>query len=230
MPLFEDYRPATWASFIGNDKAKAKAQAQAICKRAKSTGKPFAIWIDGPSGTGKTTLAHLIAVELEADKAFDVIELDGPACDGRAVSDLQSRLALKSWGKGFRVCIVNESHSMTDKGVQFWLTLLERLGPKTAIVFSTTEGRKAKDGKLFGNFGDALKSRCIPLSLSNQGLADSFALEAKRIAELEGLGGAELKEYVALVKKHRNNFRAVLSEIDGFELYRDNAETAPKAA
>ena len=122
MPIFEDYRPAQWSDFIGNDKAKAKAKA--VANRAKTTGKPFALWIDGSSGTGKTTLAHLVASELGADPVMDVIELDGPDCDGRAVADLREKLGLKSWGGGFRAVIVNEAHNMTPKGVQLWLCLL----------------------------------------------------------------------------------------------------------
>lgn len=222
MPLFEDYRPADWSAFIGNDKAAAKAKA--IANRAKSTGKPFALWIDGPSGTGKTTLAHLIARELGADPCMDVIELDGPDCDGQAVRDLRSRLDLKSWGGGFRCVIINESHNMTPKGVQLWLTMLEKLPAKVAVLFTTTEGRGKDD--LFGAFDGPLKSRCIPLSLTNQGLAEAFAREAQRIAEAEGLGGAEAKDYLALVRKHKNNMRAVLSEIEGFEMFREAAQAA----
>ena len=176
MPIFEDYRPADWSDFIGNDKAAAKAKA--ISARAKSTGKPFAIWIDGPSGTGKTTLAHLIAKELGANPAMDVIELDGPACDGHAVRDLRSRLEMKSWGGGFRCVVVNESHGCSPKGVQLWLTMLERLPAKVAVCFTTTEGRGKDD--LFGAFDGPLKSRCIPLSLTNQGLAEALAQEAHR--------------------------------------------------
>lgn len=222
MPLFEDYRPADWSAFIGNDKAASKAKA--IANRSKTTGKPFALWIDGPSGTGKTTLAHLVAAELGADTAMDVIELDGPECDGHAVRDLRYKLDLKSWGGGFRVVIINESHNMTPKGVQLWLTMLERLPAKVAVIFTTTEGRGKDD--LFGAFDGPLKSRCIPLSLTNQGLAEAFAKEAQRIAESEGLGGAEPKDYLALVRKHKNNMRAVLSEIEGFEMYRETAQAA----
>lgn len=222
MPLFEDYRPKTWAEFIGN--AKALDRARLIADRAYKTGKAFALWIDGPSGTGKTTLAHLVARELKADACMDVIELDGPDCDGRAVSDLRDRLNLKSWGGGYRVVIINEAHNMSPKGVQLWLTLLEKLPPKTAVCFTTTEGRGKDD--LFGAFDGPLKSRCVPLSLTNQGLSEDFARRAQEIAEREGLGGADPAAYARLVKTHKNNMRAVLSAIEGFEMARDSEDRA----
>lgn len=221
MPLFESYRPTTWADFVGNEKAVTKTRA--IANRAKQTGQAFALWIDGSSSTGKTTLAHLVARDLGCDPCMDLIELDGPDCDGRAVGQLRSHLELKSWNGGFRCCIINEAHAMSPKGVQLWLTLLERLPTKVAICFTTTEGRKTE---LFGAFDGPLKSRTIPVNLSNQGLSESFAQHAQRIAESEALGGATPKEYLALVRKHKNNMRAVLSDIEGFEMYRDANQAA----
>ncbi|MCC7508383.1 MAG: AAA family ATPase [Planctomycetes bacterium] len=222
MPLFEDYRPKSWNDFIGNDKAVSRVRA--VLNRAKQTGKAFALWIDGASGTGKTTLAKLAAAELDADQQMDVVELDGDKCDKAAVHELESRLSLKAWKPGgFRVCVVNECHSMTPGAVQAWLTLLERISGRVAVIMTTTEGRKSD---LFGTFDSPLKSRCICISLTNQGLAEAFAKRAQEIAEAEGLGGAEAKDYLALVRASKNNLREVISQIEGFELYRETQQAA----
>jgi DNA polymerase III gamma/tau subunit len=223
MALFDDYRPQTWADFIGNDKAA--RQLQAITARAKATGKPFALWISGPSGTGKSTACQIIARELGADSVMDVMELNGDKCAKTDVHTLETRLSLKAWGGGFRCITVDESHCMTTGAIQAWLTLLEGLPPKVAVMFTTTSATKG----LFGVDEGPLLSRCIQVSLTNQGLAEAFAKRAQEIAEAEGLGGAEAKEYLALVRAHKNNMRAVLSQIEGFEMYRDTAPT-PAAA
>ncbi len=222
MPLFEDHRPLNWSGFIGNDKAV--TQVRAVVARAKAKNASVALWIDGPSGTGKTTIAKLAAADLDADAVMDVVELDGDKCDKAAVHDLESRLGLRAWkAGGFRVVIVNEAHSMTAGAVQGWLTLLERLHSRVAVIFTTTEGRKAD---LFGTFDSPLKSRCVQVSLTNQGLAEAFAKRAQEIAEAEGLGGAASREYLALVRDCKNNLRAVLSQIEGCEMLR----TAPAMA
>ena len=57
-------------------------------------------------------------------------------------------------------------------------------------------------------------SRCLPLALARRDLAKAFAQRAKEIAEREGLDGRPLEQYVRLIQKHRQNFRAALQEVE----------------
>lgn len=215
--LYEDYRPQSFSEFLGN--SKAVNIARKVCGKALESSKPLSVWIDGASGTGKTTMAMLMARLLGCNESFgDVVELDGSACTKLAVKDLEDRLQYKTLTGGFRAVIVNEAHAMTDGAVQSWLTLLERLGKRTFIAFTTTEGRKSD---MFGSFDSPLKSRCLPISLTNQGLADAFAVRAMEIAEIEELGGANLKSFKRLVQDNKNNMRAVLSAVEAYDMYRD---------
>jgi replication-associated recombination protein RarA len=59
MQLTEKYRPQKWADVAGQDKALSKCQL--LIKRGLG-GR--AIWISGQSGTGKTTIARLLAAEI----------------------------------------------------------------------------------------------------------------------------------------------------------------------
>ena len=220
--LHEEHRPKTFSAFIGNRPVVARLEA--VLKRAVSKDASCAVWIDGPSGVGKTTLAKIAAIHLNANDCFDVVELDGPDCDGRAVTALEDTLRLKAWGGGYRVVIVNEAHNMTAKGVQLWLTLLERLPSKCAIFFTTTEGRLG--GSMFGSADAPLKSRCVCLHLETDGLDDAFAAQAQMIAESEGLGGATAAEYLNLVARHGYNMRAVISQIEALEMFREPADQA----
>ena len=68
MQLHEQYRPTTWGGVVGQDEAVKRFRT--IAKRGVG-GRAF--WIAGPSGTGKTTIARLIAAEI-ADP-FNRIEL-----------------------------------------------------------------------------------------------------------------------------------------------------------
>ena len=57
--LYEQYRPQTWAEVVGQDKVLAKIDRL----RSRSlAGRAY--WLSGQSGTGKTTIARLIASEM----------------------------------------------------------------------------------------------------------------------------------------------------------------------
>ena len=68
-PLHEQYRPTTWDDVAGQDKAIAKVR---IVARRGLGGRAF--WIAGQSGTGKSSIARLIASELASNLCTE--ELD----------------------------------------------------------------------------------------------------------------------------------------------------------
>ena len=73
VQLADKYRPKQWAEVVGQDKVVSRLQA--LVARGSLTGRAY--WLSGQSGTGKTTIARLIAAEV-ADEFF-ITELDaGP--------------------------------------------------------------------------------------------------------------------------------------------------------
>lgn len=209
MQLYEKYRPKNLAEFIGQDKVK--RQVEQITQRENWDRDAF--WIQGPSGTGKTSLAWIIANQVAND--FDITELDGDKCNVEAVRELEKNFQLSSMFGGWKVVIVNESHAMSTKAVQAWLTLLERLPKYRLVIFTTTEPLQED---LFGNFSGPFASRCKVLSFTNQGLAQDMANRAQAIAQAENLDGQPIQKYLRLVQECRNNMRAVLQKIDAGEM------------
>lgn len=66
--LTEQYHPKTWADVVGQDKVVQRIRA--LAKRGL-TGRAY--WLSGQSGTGKTTIAQLIAAEIAGE--WDTDEL-----------------------------------------------------------------------------------------------------------------------------------------------------------
>ena len=211
MTLFEKYRPSSFDDVLGQDEIITKIKT--LLSRSWG-GRAW--WLSGASGTGKTTLARIIAAQ-GADEHY-VQEFD--SADQLSVSEIdkvERDMHYFAPGKGGRCWIVNEAHGLRKPVIRRLLGVLERIPDHVCIIFTTT---KQGESRLFDDQIDAnpLLSRCAKIELTNQGLAKPFAEHGRTIAVSEGLDGQPIEAYVRLAQKCKNNCRQMLMVVESGEM------------
>ncbi len=205
--LFEQHRPKVLSDVLGQPKAVKTIQR--LMERGIG-GR--ALWLAGASGTGKTTLAKIIAASI-ADDLY-ISEYD--SADQLSVSELdkiEDSMSYFAFGKGGKAFIINEAHGLRKQTIRRLLGILERIPDHCVFIFTTTkEGQES----LFEDNIDAspLLSRCSRIQLTNQGLAKPFAEHCRAIATSENLNGKPVESYIKLAARCKNNCRMMLQEIE----------------
>jgi replication-associated recombination protein RarA len=207
-PLYERFRPALFSDVVGQDKILSRIAF--LRNHGGLSGRVF--WLTGVSGSGKTTIARLIAKEVSDNLGRE--EIDGQDLDMPTVRAWADRCRFYPLNGASWCFIVNEAHTLRGNIVSKLQTVLETpcvMRNSTWCFTTTREGQQRFEGL---DDSTPFSSRCIQLPLTTQGLAKVFAARAQQIARQENMDGQPIEEYVKLAKKCANNMRAMLCEIE----------------
>jgi DNA polymerase-3 subunit gamma/tau len=217
--LYRKYRPQGFDDVVGQEPV-VRTLRNAVAAGNVRQAYLFA----GPRGTGKTSLARILAKALNcaqgptpdpdgtchacqaiaAGTSLDVVEMD--AASQRGIDDIREireRVVLQPVEGRYKVYILDEAHQLTDAAFNALLKLIEEPPPHLVFVFCTTELQKMLP---------TVRSRCQTFVLSRPRLPE-LVRYLKSVAEGEGIEVPEAA--LALVARSaRGSFRDAVSTLD----------------
>lgn len=193
MVLYRKYRPQTLADLIGQEHVKKTLHSQLSSDKIS-----HAYLFSGPRGTGKTTVARILAkavncqkmsesgepcnkcdscLAITADRHLDVLEID--AASNRGIDDiraLRESIKLVPVTAKYKVYIVDEVHMLTAEAANALLKTLEEPPIHAIFVLCTTTPQ---------NLPETIISRCLRFNFFPATQAQ-ISQNLKKIADAEG--------------------------------------------
>ncbi|MBI1974949.1 MAG: DNA polymerase III subunit gamma/tau, partial [Parcubacteria group bacterium] len=161
LVFYRKYRPKTFGEFVNQEHVKRTVQ-NAIQLGRVAHGYLFA----GPRGTGKTTLARLIAktvncqnrqlntevepcntcelcLDVNHGSSFDLVEIDAASNRGiDEIRELREGIKFSPFKAKFKVFIIDEAHQLTKEAFNALLKTLEEPPEHAIFILETTEPEK----------------------------------------------------------------------------------------
>lgn len=145
LALYRKYRSADFSEVVAQEHV-VKTLSNAIAAGKHS----HAYLLTGPRGVGKTTVARIIAKQLNGLKKtdlisdyLDIIEIDGASNRGiDEIRSLREKVRVSPAKLTYKVYIIDEVHMLTKEAFNALLKTLEEPPEHVVFVFATTEVHK----------------------------------------------------------------------------------------
>jgi DNA polymerase-3 subunit gamma/tau len=223
IALYRKYRPDRFSDVVGQDHVK-----RTLINAVKKDQLSHAYLFSGPRGTGKTTVARILAkaancVNLQDGEpcnecencrgittgVWGIVEIDGASHnsvdDIRELQDVIHHVPMRG---RYTVYIIDEVHMLSKPAFNAFLKTLEEPPSHTRFILATTEPYKLPK---------TILSRCQHFAFTHLTL-DQITEQVKKIATLENVKiEPDAAEYLAL--QGRGSMRDTISLLDQALIY-----------
>lgn len=234
LALYRKWRPQTFAEVIGQSHI-----CQALQNSLRQGRISHAYLFSGPRGTGKTTIARLLAKGLDCaegptdtpcgecaecraianSSSLNVIEIDGASNRGiEEIRELREQARFAPVGARYKVYIIDEVHMLTPEAFNALLKTLEEPPAHVVFIFATTDLHKVPA---------TILSRCQRYDFKRLTLPQIID-GLRKVTAAEGIAAEEAA--LEMIAKHaEGGMRDALSLLEQCMIYSESLTAAAAA-
>ena len=205
VALYRKYRGLSFDDIVGQDHITGVLKSS-----IKNNRISHAYLFTGPRGVGKTSVARILAHEINGldykheENHIDIIEID--AASNRRIDeirDLREKSHISPISAKYKVYIIDEVHMLTKEAFNALLKTLEEPPAHVVFILATTEAHKLPQTIISRTQRHTFKPCDI----------DTGSKHLRHIAELEGIDITD--EALRLIAKHGDgSFRDAIGLLD----------------
>jgi DNA polymerase-3 subunit gamma/tau len=215
--LYRKYRSKSLGEIVGQEHIT-----DTLAQAVKSGRVSHAYLFTGPRGVGKTSIARILAHEINGleykheDNHIDIIEIDAASNRGiDEIRDLREKVYMAPVAAKFKVYIIDEVHMLTTQAFNALLKTLEEPPEHAVFILATTEAHKLPEtiiSRTQQYIFKPVEAQKVIDHLRSIAKTEKIAIDDDALALFAAHGGGSFRDSISLLDQAGNSATKITRE------------------